>query len=108
MTKGYRVIGHVGVDAGMLIMGDPCYLIDSDLGKMPWADFLAKYTPLENANGDALHVWRVPYPEQTPAGKQPDRLSRAVVVGSGYGDGLYPVTARFREGRVMELRIKFD
>ena len=49
MTKAnFRTIGHIGVDAGMIIVGDP------------------------------------------------------------YGDGLYPVSARFKDGRVMELRIRFD
>jgi len=38
MTR--KLIGTVGIDAGMLYLGDPCYVIDKPLGRMPWDVFL--------------------------------------------------------------------
>lgn len=94
-------IGTVGVDAGMLYLGDPCYVIDAELGKKPWDEFLRElYASRPEGNGASYWIatgktgWR-----SFPAG---------VVVTTGYGDGEYPVFAEINEeGRVMSVTVNF-
>lgn len=93
-----KKIGYIGVDAGMCMIGDPCYVIDADLGKMEWAKFLDTYCPQEN-----YPVWRVP---NTRA--RDSKMCLAIVVGSGYGDGVYPVSVEINgDGRVTKLVVDF-
>ena len=93
------LVGHIGVDAGMVMVGDPCYTIGSDcvLARMEkvsdFDQFLAKYIT------DNDRIWHV-------GGDQSGAL--ALVASSGWGDGVYPVYATFtKEGRVKSLTIEF-
>jgi hypothetical protein len=95
--KGFELAGHIGVDAGICWIGDPCYVIHSTddntevLGK-DWEEFCKK---LGNSN-----VIKFPYAH--------GHEGLGVVVNTGYGDGFYPVYVRKVEGRVMEARVVFD
>jgi hypothetical protein len=94
MTK--KVIGYIGVDAGMCYLGDPCYIVGSDsrLGNgLTWEKFLDRYIPEKD-----YPVWKIC--DMGPG-------SLGIVVGTGYGDGQYPVTATFKDGRVMSVTINF-
>jgi uncharacterized protein (UPF0297 family) len=92
-------VGSVYVDAGIVMLGDPCYTLPdsassrNDVAKN-WGDFC---NALYDTKTIAPDVWE-PFGEGT-----------AIVVSSGYGDGEYPVyVTRNQEGRVMSLRVDFD
>lgn len=103
---GEELVGHIGVDAGLVMVGDPCYACDTN--SHPIHDWHAFCGMLEE--------WRKQHPGE------PTRLSMnyalgheglGVVVDSGFGDGVYPVYATIKEmgqwgRRVVELRVDFD
>jgi len=70
--------GHVGVDAGLVMIGDPGYIIEpsGQQGQMGWDEFVAKTI------GDD----RQPDVASEPLGK-----FLGIVMPSGQGDGIYPV-----------------
>jgi hypothetical protein len=98
-TETTRVIGHLGVDAGMMYLGDPCYIVgsDSQIGKKirgEWDAFLDHYIKDED-----YPVWKI-------EDRGPGALG--LVVTSGWGDGVYEVRATFNpEGRVKSMTITF-
>lgn len=97
----WEQVGVIGVDAGLCWVGDPCYVIKDrdearpmDLGQN-WADFCER-----------LHRREVGHAAQWNHGKHP---GLGVTVGTGYGDGEYPVLVRRNaEGRVMAVMVDFD
>lgn len=87
----WQLVGTVGVDAGMVWLGDPCYVLGSDSSHGPktWQDFIDKLDFKQRV--------------QAPLG---DDIGLAVC--SGYGDGSYPVyVRRLPDGTIAELRVKF-
>lgn len=87
-------IGTVGVDSGMLQIGDPCYLV-SENPYQNWDEFIEKdgtkmFSEIKHENG---------------------HNHKAVVFLPGFGDGLYEVLANIKEtkhGKVIkEIKIKF-
>lgn len=66
-------VGSLHVDAGLMMLGDPCYTIGQEIGKLDWKEFLSRY-----ANDDAV---------------MPIEKGTALMVSTGYGDGTYPVYA---------------
>jgi len=96
-----RVVGYIGVDAGLCYIGDPCYVIGKELGAN-YEEFL-KYLPEQHDQAWAIEYSNIP--------QAPDRATpvRAVVVGTGFGDGMYPVEAEIDgDGRVRKIIIDFD
>lgn len=96
-AKTRRVkIGTVGIDTAQLYLGEPCYVIDTEIGKSDWGEFLDKLQP-----EDALW-WTV-------MGKIGTReFPAGMVVKTGYGDGEYPVEVTLnKEGRVASVTITF-
>jgi hypothetical protein len=88
-------IGDCYVDAGLIWIGDPCYVMgsDSDSGVDKWCDFC-----------DKLHA--------TPHGcnnySAPLGAGTGLAITSGYGDGRYPVhIKKNHEGRVISATITF-
>ena len=97
-----KIIGVVGVDAGLVLIGDPGYLIhtepESTLGK-DWEKFCNLLTDEEKPT-----IKQFNFPLGNPG--------LAVVVSSGFGDGVYPVYAEVvdtKEGgkRVKKVTIEF-
>jgi hypothetical protein len=93
----WELLGTVDVDAGMLWIGDPCYVLHreeglpSTVGK-DWAAFCAltsdsRVTKFGHAGGEGEGL--------------------GLAVGTGYGDGTYPVFGRIEHGRVLELHVVF-
>ena len=100
--RGEVQIGTVGIDAGMLMLGDPCYVVDKPLGAMDWDAFLDRLYAQSAAGADASW-W-------TMMGDLPNGapFRAGLVVTTGWGDGEYPVTARLNpEGRVMSVTVTF-
>lgn len=82
------LIGHVGVDAGVLTIGDPCYFdgISYDRDILP--------TILGEGN-----VWNIDY------------SGGMIVFSTTWGDGVYPVYAKFDNygrGRPTEVKVVMD
>jgi len=83
MTTKRQLVGRIGIDAGMCIVGDPCYVRtfddDSTGETLPldgtWDEFLKRLPEEFRENGGAASV------------------GYAVIASTGHGDGLYPVYA---------------
>ena len=91
-------IGTVFVDAGIVMVGDPCYTLPDDGS-----------TRTETAR-DWLKFVDATFATEGPKGVyKPLGDGIAVVVESGYGDGEYPVFVRRNdEGRVIAVEVLFD
>jgi hypothetical protein len=95
-TKVIKV-GEIGVDAGLCWIGDPCYILHPQeppkaIGK-DWGEFCKQlgddYPTAKQFNYDLGHP------------------GLGVVVSTGYGDGVYPVYAAIREGRIAKVWVDF-
>jgi len=94
-------IGECGVDAGMLYLGDPCYVINAALGRKPWDEFIRA---IAGPNG-YLETYAT-VESVLPNGKTP--FNAGVVVTTGYGDGVYPVYAEFsKTGHIARITVEF-
>lgn len=91
-----KTIGQVGVDSGSILISDPSY-INSGF----------------SIEGDDIYDI---YPESrrykqisTRKTKNTIRIPIAVTLRTGYGDGVYPVTATYnRDGVISKIEINFD
>ena len=96
-----HLIGTVGIDAGMLYLGDPCYVIDRGLGKMDWNEFLDKMYAASPEGEDARY-----WPVKGFMGMA--EFTAGHVVTTGWGDGEYPVHVTFAEdGRIASVTVTF-
>jgi hypothetical protein len=97
-VKDWKLAGTVGVDAGLLWLGDPCYCVTPDCDSHPaktWTEFCEHLGKIEK---DGVAQW----------GFVPGGDGLGVSVSTGYGDGEYPVyVKRTRGGRVAEVRVVF-
>jgi hypothetical protein len=100
---GEYLAGHVDVDAGMVMIGDPCYLEgwqghsfgDDRPGEFSYAGACTA-TLSDDGCGELQH----------PA---TGSVGAAFACSSGYGDGTYPVYVTYNsEGRIVGLRVEFD
>ena len=91
-----RIIGAIDVDAGLIMIGDPCYVLpDGAYMRTPriteWAAFCADISPHLEQAGVA-----------EPAGP-----GTGVVLRLPQGDGTYPVYAKYdRNGNVTRYIIE--
>jgi hypothetical protein len=108
MNGRYKV-GEVGVDAGMVMVGDPCYL--NTYGKESADGF--EWVESEVDAQKSTKKFDYSYSGACAATLGEDsagELGRAsaVAVSSGYGDGVYPVYATYNhEGRITKLEVVF-
>ena len=101
-----KQIGHVSVDSGSIIIGDPYYFADGINGLTG---------NLGNKVGilAQMHLTKNSYAEFSSsemAGKDRPDNSSLILSETLYGDGIYPVIARIDRdtGRVKSLLIDFD
>jgi hypothetical protein len=86
VTEDDELIGYVGVDSGMVWLGDPCYIAGRD------SDALVDSILADQTGGIA-----------TPLGDL-----GGFAVTTPYGDGVYPVRVhRDAGGRVLRLEVDF-
>jgi hypothetical protein len=99
-----RVIGHLPVDAGCLLLIDPCYLRDVLFEGDERVDAWYENEVVAKIDGISDEHW----PVQRP-GDAPSALPLGRLVISGRGDGCYPVEALYADdGTLSEIRIRFD
>lgn len=91
-----KQIGTCGVDAGCLIIIDPCYL---------------KYLPPTKSDEDWLKFCKDVLGPTALSSKSAGQISYGgggVIVSSGHGDGVYPVYAHYDEdGCITKVEIVF-
>jgi hypothetical protein len=103
--NGKWLVGRVGVDAGMVMVGDPCYL-----DKFTDHDFDDAKVEAQKAKGKYEYSYSGAC-AATLGENSAGELGRAdaVAVSSGYGDGVYPVYAHYNhEGRIERLEVVFS
>jgi hypothetical protein len=88
-------LGQIGIDAGLCWIGDPCYVLPDGSDHNPGANW--KMFCDELNKNDKLGE---------PTTRNFDGIG--VCVGTGYGDGEYPVTAEIKGGRVMSVTVDFS
>lgn len=88
-----RLIGHVGVDAGIVVVGDPCYLVAGGSPVDPqWQDIVKQIFDPQNPH-------RI---EETSA----VQVAGTIMTKTAGGDDMYPVYAELdASGQVLSLRI---
>jgi hypothetical protein len=99
MKRPWERVGVVGVDAGMVWIGDPCYCVTPDASCHPaktWMEFC-----------DLLHEGGFDSRGHQQFNVSTGIAGLGVAVSSGYGDGVYPVyIRRNEEGRVAGVRVR--
>jgi len=104
MTEKWVKVGEIGVDVGMVWIGDPCYILHKDGEQKPkaigknWLDFCNILNKLRSEKS-CTEGYQFNY-DMGHAGL-------GVVVHSGWGDGTYDVMARIKDGRCAEIRVVF-
>ena len=91
-----KIIGQVGVDSGSILISDPSYINDHF-----------------SIEGDDIYDI---YPDKdrhrqisTKKTKNTIKIPIAMTVQTGWGDGVYPVTAHYnKDGRIAQVEIVFD
>ena len=89
-NSDWEHVGEIGVDAGIVMVGDPCYINDVDHPVKDWSKFCS------SLDSPATQL-------KYPMG----HTGLGVVVSSGYGDGVYPVYIRRENGVVVEMKVVF-
>ena len=88
--KGFTRIAEIGNDSGTMCIVDPCYIFSDNT---EWRDGFIQ--ELEDAlQGDSRPL-------------REDIRGLAAVFSTGMGDGVYPVYAKIKDGRITEVRIQF-
>ena len=99
IIEGLELVGSFGVDSGQAMVGDPCYLDG-------WKTNEGEDWNLEGKIGEYSYHGASATTLDDVAGTLGGGL--AVVFNTGYGDGVYPVYAKFNEdGRVAKIVIDF-
>lgn len=120
-TENWHQVGEVGVDAGMVWLGDPCYILpDTRFGR----DGSPKFTynqlcdKLDEDDEYKFHnekffkkhikLGRKHVQKATQFNYEAGHPGLGVCVPSGDGDGSYPVLVKYnKEGRIKEVKIVF-
>lgn len=95
----WKLVGNFTVDSGLCYIRDPCYILHTE--KDPpksignnWSDFC-------NNLGDD-------YPTKKSFGFNMGHEGLGMCLSTGWGDGFYPVYARVKGGRILQIFIDFD
>lgn len=99
MSKDFERVGEIDVDAGIVMVGDPCYHLhkapeDRRAFGKDWHDFIKSLV-------DGVYS-----PDRTAVSNIEN--GAALVIGGFGGDGRYPVYVRRENGLIAEVSIRFD
>ena len=89
-----RFLGHVGVDAGTVVIGDPCYLVEGGGAEPPeWQEVVRQL--IDEANPRRI------------AGTSAVEVAGTIMTQTPEGDDLYPVYGLIDDetGQFLSLRI---
>jgi hypothetical protein len=92
-----RLLGHIGVDSGIVALGDPCYLVRGGADHSPeWQEVVAEMFDAENPR-------RI-------AGTTGVEIEGTIMTTTVTGDDLYPVYGLVDEetGKILSLTVHFD
>lgn len=98
MKDEVKLVGHIGVDAGLCWIGDPCYIIPEDSNQRSQVKDWNKFC--EDLNVDNLQ------PTMKSFNYQGGHEGLGVCVSTGFGDGSYPVHATIGNVKGWGTRIK--
>jgi hypothetical protein len=103
-TYEEKEIGVVGVDAGQILICDPCY-IDSEWEHEEYT--MGKEKAKSNFSYNAC--CKASMKNSGQLNYKMGHPGVGVVTQSGYGDGCYPVIAKIEKetGRIKEIRVEF-
>lgn len=90
-----RLLGHVGVDSGIVAIGDPCYLVQGGAERSPeWQEVVAEMFDDRNPR-------RI-------SGTTGVQIEGTIMTTTVTGDDLYPVYGLVDEetGRILSLTIR--
>jgi hypothetical protein len=87
-----RLIGHVGVDSGIVVVGDPAYLVSGGSPKDP------EWQAVVQEMFDETNPRRI-------EGTSAVEVEATIMTTTPHGDDLYPVYAQVEDGQVVSLRI---
>jgi hypothetical protein len=91
-----KIIGQVGVDSGSLLISDPSYINDA---------FSIEGDDIYNIYPDKDRHRQI----STKSSKNTIKIPIAMTLQTGWGDGVYPVTAHYdRDGRIAKVEINFE
>lgn len=99
----WEKVGVVGVDAGLLWLGDPCYIMTKDASNFhdgTWHEWLDKLWKLEEEQKNNAVQWSY----------QNGHPGLGISVSTGFGDGKYDVFVRRdsqEKNRIAEVRVVF-
>ena len=98
MTSKRLLIGHIGVDSGQVIIGDPVYLIQGRGERgVPAIGYLSR-DEINLSNDEPYRA--IPFQNKI--------TGLAVITSTFLGDGLYPVYADVDEyGQVKRVTVEF-
>jgi len=104
----WEMIGTFGVDSGQVLITDPCYLSDWKVEEFDdkKVEAMKKSKKFSYSYNGACARTLDDSKNRRGAGSI-GKGCDGVVANTGFGDGVYPVYAKFREGRCKELRIIF-
>lgn len=85
MSK-WETLGYIGVDAGTIMVVDPCYVVPDD----DWSDWCREFDSKGGFNERYAHM-----------------DSDGIAVLTAHGDGQYAVEAKYENDVIVEIRIKF-
>lgn len=92
--KTKKLVGHVGVDSGLIFITDPCYIKNHKQLYNPekWQQFCDERYAGRESNR-----------------LQPREMCSGIVTNTKHGDGSYPVYATFDEdGSITKIEVVFD
>jgi hypothetical protein len=96
-------IGSFAVDSGQAMVGDPCYLDEWQ----KWDSETTNFEEHTNKGGEYGYLGACNATLTNSYGTL--GAASSVVFNTGYGDGLYPVYAKFNEdGRISMVVIDFE
>jgi hypothetical protein len=96
----WHKIGEVGVDAGLMMIGDPCYVSGDDPANAwisDWDKLCSEIWKEENQIYGQV-ACEIPFTR--------GHSGAAVITSSGYGDGVYDVYAKFSDEGDWGIRVK--
>jgi hypothetical protein len=90
-----KLVGHVGVDSGTLMIVDPCYVLEDD-----------------RTDGEESSVYLqavLPVPKEAFNFARYDGHVDAVISSTLWGDGSYPVFVEYDDaGNALRMIVEFD